>query len=296
MVKMIRPDKKRKGKLKIGRILLAVLLCIACIFLGISAFSKIGFPGRILGQKDAGPSYYLVIGTYDKENTDADLILLVAWNEVNKKVSFISIPPNTQIGRPEGKSVLLNKTYSEGGAEETKSAIENLLHIRIDKYAVFNTSAFENLDTTEKGVNLYVEKDMSHFDKYGQPDINIRKGYQKLDGDQALGYLRFIDAQDGEIGRLQRQERLIKAYIASLQNNPSLYNWVEARYHWDSVDSDITSSEIAKIIYKVSGYESSDFKFIILPGEKQTKNAQKVWVMNPVEAQKISAMTMEQDS
>lgn len=103
MVKMIRPDKKRKGKLKIGRILLAVLLCIACIFLGISAFSKIGFPGRILGQKDAGPSYYLVIGTYDKENTDADLILLVAWNEVNKKVSFISIPPNTQIGRPEGK-------------------------------------------------------------------------------------------------------------------------------------------------------------------------------------------------
>mgnify|MGYP002640768561 CR=1 FL=1 len=56
------------------------------------------------------------------------------------------------------------------------------------------------------------------------------------------------------------------------------------------------SSEIAKIIYKVSGYESSDFKFIILPGETQTKNAQKVWVMNPVEAQKIIAMTMEQDS
>lgn len=81
---------------------------------------------------------------------------------------------------------------------------------------MFNTSDFENLDTTEKGVNLYVEKDMSHFDKDGQPDINIRKGYQKLDGDQALGYLRFIDAQDGEIGRLQRQERLIKAYIASL--------------------------------------------------------------------------------
>lgn len=40
---MIRPDKKRKGKLKIGRILLAVLLCIACIFWAYPLSAKLDF-------------------------------------------------------------------------------------------------------------------------------------------------------------------------------------------------------------------------------------------------------------
>lgn len=47
-------------------------------------------------------------------------------------MNFISIPPNTKLARQEKKNQLIRTTFSEGGAEETKSAVENLLHLRIE--------------------------------------------------------------------------------------------------------------------------------------------------------------------
>ena len=59
---------------------------------------------------------------------------------------------------------------------------------------------------------------MEHLDRDGSFDIGLNQGYQPLDSEQALGYVRYVDKEDGEIGRIQRQERFLKILLSHLQS------------------------------------------------------------------------------
>ncbi len=51
---------------------------------------------------------------------------------------------------------------------------------------------------------------MEHFDaETGSKDIDLRRGYQNLDSDNALAYLRYTDENNDNFGRVQRQERFL---------------------------------------------------------------------------------------
>lgn len=39
---------------------------------------------------------------------------------------------------------------------------------------------------------------MDHQNREGETDIQIRQGYQDLDGENALGYVRYIDKRTGK--------------------------------------------------------------------------------------------------
>lgn len=240
------------------------------------------------------PMYYLFIGTDEKAANEADTVLLMARNDKKEQAVFISIPSNTKIPhRQEGKYMLLRQTFAEGGSEETKSAIENLLHIRIDKYAVINFSDFKNYMSHWGPVDMYVEKSMEHSDANGISDIEIHQGYQSLQADAGLGYVRYIDADNGEVGRIQRQERFMKTVLEKMQTSSTFYNWAAVKYYWNAAETDITSEEAGTLAYHLTKFPQSNCKFIIFPGELQKTGKEPAWVVNPVEAQKVIAMTME---
>ena len=66
---------------------------------------------------------------------------------------------------------------------------------------------------------------------------------------------------------------------------------------WTSVDSDISTKDMAKLVYAFGGTNVSDFSFYILPGESSTIRSDKAldnadyWVYDPIEAQKLIGMT-----
>ena len=245
--------------------------------------------------EEAGqPMYYLFIGTDEKAANEADTVLLMARNDKKEQAVFISIPSNTRIPhRQEGKYMLLKQTFAEGGSEETKSAIENLLHIRIDKYAVINFSDFKNYMSHWGPADMYVEKSMDHSDANGIPDIAIHQGYQSLQAENGLGYVRYIDPENGEVGRIQRQERFMKTMLEKMQTSSSVYNWAAVKHYWNAAETDITSEEAGTLAYHLTKFPPSNCKFIIFPGELQKNGKETTWVVNPVEAQKVIAMTME---
>lgn len=290
--------KRRKTRLKIKKIIFSIFLAIAIIIaipaLIYSAYNYIQSKNNI--QEPV--KYYLFIGTDESDPKDADSIMLLALNENSKEFSFISIPGNTKINTREQKNKLelIKDSYAEGGSEEIRSTVENLLHIRIDKYAVLNYSNFEYLINKLDGLNLYVEKEMNHVDANGNTDISLKQGYQSLNGNASLSYVRFIDKQDGELGRVQRQERLLKTLISNIRQNMSLTNWMTGKLYWKDIDTNITSNEVASILSSLTKVDANNIKYEILPGEKQIQNKNEIWVVNPVEVQKTLAFAIEGNS
>lgn len=289
--------KNRHGKIRIKKLALFIVMALCALVILIFGIGK--GVSYLLGKVDTGNSpisYYLLIGTDKEAGNEADAVILTVWNSKDKGVTFISIPPNTKLARQEKKNQLIRTTFSEGGAEETKSAVENLLHLRIDKYAVLDYSNFRNYVDKIGGVDMYVEKGMDHQNREGETDIQIRQGYQSLDGENALGYVRYIDKKNGEIDRIQRQERFLKTMIHEMQDHAALYNWFFFHHSWTAEETNITNGEAASLAYTLSSYPKDSFTFSILPGETQNINKVDTWVINPVEVQKTIAKTIGSDN
>ena len=292
---MMKTNKRRKSRIRLKKLVFFIVAVLAVLALLVFGMTKTVHHLSARSAEEAGqPMYYLFIGTDEKAGNEADTVLLMARNDKKEQAVFISIPSNTKIPhRQEGKYMLLRQTLSEGGSEETKSAIENLLHIRIDKYAVINFANFKNYMSHWGPVDMYVEKSMEHSDANGVSDIEIYQGYQSLQADAGLGYVRYIDTENGEVGRIQRQERFMKTVLEKMQASSSIYNWAAVKYYWSAVETDISSEEAGNLAYHLTKFPPSNCKFIIFPGELQKSGKEPAWVVNPVEAQKVIAMTME---
>ena len=70
------------------------------------------------------------------------------------------------------------------------------------------------------GVWFDVPRNMDYEDPYQDLSIHLKKGYQLLDGEQAMGVVRFRDGangyKDGDIGRIGTQQALLKAVLEQL--------------------------------------------------------------------------------
>ena len=100
--------------------------------------------------------------------------------------------------------------------------------------------------------------------------------------------MRYLDS-DGDLARARRQLRFIKLFLTEQLKHYGLTNAVEIYRFWTSVDSDISTKDMAKLVYAFGGTNVSDFSFYILPGESSTIRSDKAldnadyWVYDPDE-------------
>lgn len=288
-------NQSRRKRLRYSRVFGCLLLFLAALFLAAWAASGIWryVHERNLAASVSGkPVYYLLMGIDGDEPAHADSIILAAVHEGGKDISIISLPGDTRLGRDDEVNRPLRDTYLTGGVEETRSAVENLLHIRIDHYAVYDYQAFNQFADAFSDTELYVEEDMSHYDAGGEPDITLRRGFQNLSAGEALGYLRYKGEKETEIARIQREQRFLKAFLRDRREKGSFLSWFFTRRAWAPADSDLTPGDAAGLAYDLADYDEGRIHFLILPGELQTVQGKPFWIVNPVEIQKIIGLTL----
>lgn len=274
-----------------GCLAAAVLILAAlgyAVFFGITML--IDFFGSGSAREPGKPEYYLLAGVNDDQ---ADSLLLAAVNTDKKELYAVSLPGCTKISREGEELLLLKDVYADRNAEKLVSAVENLLHIRIQKYAVFDEAAFSDMVRLWGGVDLYVEQPMHHTDAAGAADIELRQGFQTLEDGAAYGYMRYIDKEEHEIGRIQREERFMKALLSQGKRHMSAYNWGLLRRNWSLSDTNITKEEVAMLAYRLTDFPEENIRFSILPGEMKQLDDKDVWTINPVEIQKIIGLAIE---
>lgn len=222
----------------------------------------------------------------------SDSIMLMLVDLANKKVSGISIPRDSRVEIPgRGRLDKINAAYAYGFAPLSIEAVKNLTGISPDYYVVADTAGFEKMVDLLGGVDLYVEKDMHYDDNSQDLHIHLKKGYQHLNGKQAMGYVRFRHDRLGDIGRIQRQQEFLKAVARRLlvvSNWPKLPQIVrEARSV--VVDTNMTVSELLYLAQELRGIGGENIELHILPGRPQTINGISYWIVDEDKASELIA-------
>ncbi|HOS94189.1 MAG TPA: LCP family protein, partial [Armatimonadota bacterium] len=183
---------------------------------------------RVLGMDDplAGRKglTVLLLGT-DQTNNLCDTVIVAFVNLETNRVGLLSVPRDSRV-RTKGHgyckltevfpNAMMKSDRIEDGVAAVSNVIEESLGIPIDRYARVDIEGFVSLVDCLGGVELDVEKKMHYRDRSQGLYIDLKPGLQKLDGKKAMQYVRFRNDERGDLGRVERQQKFLKAVSARL--------------------------------------------------------------------------------
>jgi LCP family protein required for cell wall assembly len=181
---------------------------------------------------------------------------------------MLSIPRDTQVDIPGIGIAKINDANVEGGPALAARVVSRTLNdVPIDRYVRVTTDAFRELVDLVGGVEVFVPYPMKYEDVTQNLKIDLDVGWQTLNADQAEQFVRFRKYQNGDIGRVQRQQALLKALRQRLVSPTVLPRLPQAiRVIQQYVDTNLTPEEMLALVGFALKLEQDDFKMVLLPG------------------------------
>lgn len=226
----------------------------------------------VLGEDNTG-------GTKTKPRGLSDTILLASVDFANKKISALSIPRDTRVDIPGYGIYKINAANALGGPMLTAQMVETLTTIKPDYYIKTNLEGFKDTVDTVGGVEIDVEKNMHYNDNWGHLHINLKKGLQMLDGENAMGYVRFRHDKLGDITRMERQRKFMKA-LAKRMLEPSRI----PKLPWTiksimrNVTTDMTTKDLLYLARFAGKVNMDEAQMETLPGTPQNIGGASYWI------------------
>ena len=217
----------------------------------------------------------------------SDVNMIVTVNPKTKQILLTSIPRDYYV-QLHGKTGYKDKLTHAGlyGADMSVNTLEDLLNIEINYYVKVNFTSVINIVEALGGVEVYSDYTFTSIDGY-----NYTKGYNKVNGEQALSFARERKAfSEGDRQRVKDQQALLEAMFrkctspAIITKYNSLMNSINGSFVTNMSANRITSLIRMQLIGK--------YKWIItsnsLDGENSSNytysySAQKLYVMEPIE-------------
>ena len=135
----------------------------------------------------------LICGT-DDDGTRTDTIIIAHLDANDHTVALLSIPRDTPVATGGGGLMKINSVYAGGGKdgmERLAARLKDLLGFPVDGYVLVDLEAFQKTVDLVGGVEFDVPMDMNYEDPSQNLYIHLQKGLQTLDGEQAMGLVRF---------------------------------------------------------------------------------------------------------
>lgn len=140
-----------------------------------------------------------------------DSIMLLHINPTEHSCRMLSIPRDTLVNLPGYGETKVNHALMVGGIPYQQLVLEQYLGITIDRYALIDFSGFEELVNTIGGVQITVPQEIAKSDG----TVLFEAGLQEMNGEQALQYARYRGGADVDVGRVRRQQQIIRALAQS---------------------------------------------------------------------------------
>lgn len=215
----------------------------------------------------------------------SDTMLLLHLDPDVQTVGMLSIPRDTQVEIPGLGTSKINQANASGGPALTRQVVSQTLNgIQIDRYVRVSTEAFRELVDLLGGVRVYVPEPMSYEDKTQKLKIDLAPGWQTLNGSQAEQFARFRHDAYGDIGRVQRQQALIKALREQL-TSPTVLPRIPAliQVMQKYIDTNLSGEEMLSLINMGLRLDRENFRMVMLPGRFSTPDeyVASYWIMDP---------------
>lgn len=206
----------------------------------------------------------------DQESGNTDTIIVATVDFEKKAVYALSIPRDTRADIPGHRTFKVNAAYAWGGLQTAKQTVENLLGVTIDRVVLVRLEGFKRIVDLLGGVEIDIEKDMHYVDRKQGLYIHLKKGYRLLDGEKAMQYVRFRHDPLGDLGRIQRQQKFLKALAAKM------FQWQEidklpelTRQIMEQIETDMTTREVLHLARFGKELPPERIFMGVLPGQPQ---------------------------
>lgn len=183
------------------------------------------------------PATALVIG-YDKragadaainDGSRSDTVMLIRADPQRHAVSLLSFPRDLVVPiHCPGKALYpdrINSAWSACGPQGTVATVEALTGITPNYLVTVDFHGFKLLVNRLNGV--YMDVDHRYLNTQGGPGgyarIDLEPGYQKLDGQEALDFVRFRHT-DSDLYRLARQQEFVTALRERISSGFSIFS------------------------------------------------------------------------
>lgn len=225
--------------------------------------------------KKKEPFIVALLGTDERgdESSRTDTIMLVRYDMETKEANMISIPRDTK-AYIEGHGIdKINAAHAYGEIPLAIQTIEDLMDIEIDYYAKVNFEGFKEALSIIAPLEVDVKKRIS----YG--GITINKGVQDLDVEELLTYVRFRKDADGDFGRIERQQEVVKLVIQEMLKPkniiklPSILSVAS-----EHIDTDFNWSELISLAKEATDFNSITFTSETLKTISEKENG--IWYEN----------------
>ncbi|WP_408638305.1 LCP family protein [Paenibacillus glufosinatiresistens] len=244
------PARKRRSPLaRTARVLLSLVLVAVLIGGGYLAYLYYKLDNGVF---DAGvdrpvaagqsakdkPLTMLILGTDNRPKHPSnltDVIMLAAFNPDQQAATIVSLPRDTVVELKGYKRTKINEFYArfkgkeeESGLtaeDEMKTMMGKYLGVPVDYVTVLDFQGFRDVVDELGGVHVNISANMCYTDSVDGTDINLKKGPAKLNGDDALDYVRYRKSNckpktegSDDFDRNRRQNEVLHGLIDRMQS------------------------------------------------------------------------------
>ena len=294
----MRSGRKQKRSFRRVKWIVALVLIAAGL---VYAWNNLGLRGAMRGQagnpasmQAANVVHVMILGV-DQRADDvgrSDTLMVATIDTDTGKGALLSVPRDTRLAIEGHGYDKANHAYAFGGHELSQKSVEQLLGVPMDHYIIINTRAFERIIDAIDGVDLNVEKRMHYEDPWddnGGLVIDLYPGEQHLDGKKAIQYVRYRDGE-GDIGRIGRQQKFMKAVLAKvispdiLPRLPELIKEVAG-----AVKTDMSLTEMIDFAQKLKAIHDAGLAADMVPGTPAYYEDISYWIPDIVATREMLA-------
>jgi len=248
-------------------------------------------------KKNEPMNFLLLVG--DKASGNTDSMLVANYNPNSNQISIVTIPRDTKVKIEHSTVPKINSAYAAGGREHkgatyASEVVSNLTGININYYVHVNISSIRKITDMLGGVYFDVPADMKYSDPTQDLYIDLKKGYQLLDGDKVEQLLRFRKPSGGkyttelkqyydgsDIKRTEMQVKFIKEFISQKLNIQYLskFNTV-INYAFQNIYTNMTLTDALKLTSGVIKITTDNFNSFRLDGEDKVISGGWYYVYN----------------
>ncbi|MDK4233164.1 LCP family protein [Corynebacterium accolens] len=136
------------------------------------------------------------------------------------QAQLVSIPRDSYVEVPGFGMDKINAAFAYGGPKLLTQTVEGNTDLHIDHYAEIGMGGLANVVDSVGGVDICVPEPIND----PLAGIDLQEGCQKLEGSDALGYVRTRATAMGDLDRVQRQREFFAALLDKITSPATLIN------------------------------------------------------------------------
>lgn len=235
-----------------------------------------------LKNKDEILFLLLGIDTYDITKVSGertDTMILTSFNFKTGDIKMMSIPRDTKV-KIGNKTDQINHAHVFGGIDLTMETVRNFLGVDVEHFIKLDYRAVEEIVESIGGVDIDVPRRMKYDDstKGKEFHVDLQKGPQTLNGDQAIQFLRWrknnngVGYPEGDVGRVKAQQMFLKELVKQTLKPKNILKLDKlAKTYFEYVDTNIPLDTVIKTAWAARKVDIDNMVTTTIPGEGDGK-------------------------